>query len=370
LAKGSLLFLLPLHLQLRFRKQNIPLPSTIDPIIASASDPLSQTGPIDSVRRSSQANKGMFQKTCYINEAYLSIVDNSLHLHGHEWQLHLLSDLNTCMDTGICNISDPRVNVTKLHSNVSDTPTFHQAMTGSDASEYIKAMQLEIHTLVQQQTWEAVPRPKDKNVLKGTWAFKLKCPPNGTPYRHKARFCARGDLQKEGVDFFETYAPVVQWSTICLLLLTVLTKGWTTQQVNYTNAFAQAEIKEEIYVEYPRLFGSKSGPGKDLCLLKSLYGLHQAPRTFFKKLKAGLQECGWKQSDINPCLFLKQGMLCAVYVDDTIFAGKSVSDIDQEIQRWEFLRLIRYIRFFFATKERWELFWVFRSKNSDQASFC
>jgi hypothetical protein len=63
-----------------------------------------------------------------------------------------------------------------------------------------------------------------------------------------------GDLQLSGVDFSETYAPVVQWSTIRLLLSTVLTEGWNTRQVDYTNAFAQAEIHEEIYIEYPKSF--------------------------------------------------------------------------------------------------------------------
>jgi hypothetical protein len=85
-------------------------------------------------------------------------------------------------------------------------------------------MKLEVATLVGQRTWESVPRTKGMNVLKSTWAFKLKSLPDGIAYCHKARFCARGDLQKEGIDFFETYAPVVQWSTIRLLLSTVLTE--------------------------------------------------------------------------------------------------------------------------------------------------
>jgi Reverse transcriptase (RNA-dependent DNA polymerase) len=124
---------------------------------------------------------------------------------------------------------------------------------------------------------------------------------------------------------------VVQWSTIRLLLSTVLTEGWTTRQVDYTNAFAQAELKEEVYVEYPRMFGSKTGSGRVLHLLKSLYGLRQAPRTFFEKLKAGLEERGWQQSVIDPCLFLKKGMICVVYVDDTIFASLDTADLDAEI---------------------------------------
>jgi hypothetical protein len=250
---------------------------------------------------------------------------------GHAAQLASLAELFTCSDTGLVNITDPRVYAAKKMGSDSDMPTFQQAMNGSEASEYINAMQLEIQTLIGQHTWNVVPRPKDKRVLKGTWAFKLKRLPDGTPYRYKARFCARGDMQTEGVDFFETYAPVVQWSTIRLLLSTVLTEGWTTRQVDYTNAFAQAELKEEVYVECPRLFGPQSGSDKVLHLLKSLYGLRQAPRTFFEKLKAGLEERGWTQSEIDPCLFMKSGMLCVVYVDDTIFASAKVDDLEREI---------------------------------------
>jgi hypothetical protein len=131
--------------------------------------------------------------------------------------------------------------------------------------------------------------------------------------------------------FFETYAPVVQWSTIRLLLSTVLTEKWTTRQVDYTNAFAQAELNEDVYVESPRLFGPASGKDKVLHIRKSLYGLQQAPRTFFEKLRAGLLERGWIQSEIDSCLFLRVGMICVVYVDNTIFASANVEDLDAMI---------------------------------------
>jgi hypothetical protein len=206
-------------------------------------------------------------------------------------------------------------------------------MNGEFAEEYIKAMQLEVATLVQQRTWKAVPRTEGLNVLKGTWVFKLKRLPDGTPSRFKARFCARGDLQKEGVDFFDTYAPVVQWSTIRLLLSTVLTEGWATRQVDYTNAFAQADLREEVYLECPKMFAPKSGANVVLRLLKSLYGLRQAPRTFFEKLRDGLIERGYTQSVNDPCLFMKEGIICVVYVDDTIFAGADSSVLEEEIRK-------------------------------------
>jgi hypothetical protein len=149
------------------------------------------------------------------------------------------------------------VYASKVSKPDADSPTYHQAIHGPDANEYIDAMKLEIQTLISQHTWESVPQPLDKPVLKATWVFKLKRLPDGTPYWYKARFCTQGDMQTLSVNFFKTHAPIVQWSTIRLLLSTVLTENWSTRQVDYTNAFAQAELKEEVYVECPKLFGPK-----------------------------------------------------------------------------------------------------------------
>ena len=305
-----------------------PAVPTTAPVLIPAGPPLSSPNPI---RRSSRSTKGTFTNTRYIDEAFLSATHTFLQSDGHDAVLAYMAELHTCPDTGVMDVVDPRIYAAKIHKSNADMPTFQQAMNGPDATEYLDAMKLEIQTLKNQNTWVTVDRPKDKAVLKGTWAFKLKRLPDGTAYRHKARFCARGDMQTEGVDFFETYAPVVQWSTIRLLLSTVLTEKWTTRQVDYTNAFAQAELNEDVYVECPRLFGPASGKDKVLHLRKSLYGLRQAPRTFFEKLRAGLIERGWTQSEIDPCLFLRDGMMCVVYVDDTIFASANVKDLDKVI---------------------------------------
>ena len=159
----------------------------------------------------------------------------------------------------------------------------------------------------------------------------MKRSPDGSPLKFKARYCVRGDLQREGVDYFETYAPVVQWSTVRLLLTMVLSKGWQTKQVDYTNAFAQATLKEEVYIEPPRGFGRKDKQDMVLKLINSLYGLKQAPKTFFEKLCDGLLERGFTQSILDPCLFMKSNMICVVYVDDTIIAGPDSSEIEKLI---------------------------------------
>jgi hypothetical protein len=136
----------------------------------------------EGVRRSARINKGVNPR--YIDVAYLNVLHVSDDPDAHQAQLAYLAEMFTCQDSGILNIDDPRVYAAKLRGNDADNPTFQQAMNGPNANEYIKAMHLEIHTLVAQNTWESVPRPSKKhNVLKGTWAFKLKRLPDGTAYR-------------------------------------------------------------------------------------------------------------------------------------------------------------------------------------------
>jgi len=310
-------------------------PPNVQPPIAQGQRPAPSVTPtpIDNsnLRRSSRPTRGTFRTTKYMDEVFLSQIDCGHHPEGHIAQLTYQAELETDLDTGETNIVDPRVFAAKRRTD-PDTPSFQQAMKGDDSEEYLKAMKAEIATLVQGKTWVAVPRTPDMHVLlKGTWAFRLKRLPDGTPYRYKARYCVRGDMQQEGVDFFETYAPVVQWSTIRLLFSIVLDESWVTRQVDYTNAFAQADLKETVHIECPRLFAPKSGKTMVLKLIKSLYGLCQAPKTFYDKLAEGLEERGYVKSQIDPCLFMKKGIICVVYVDDTIFAGASADELEQEI---------------------------------------
>ena len=135
------------------------------------------------LRRSQRSTKGVFQKPHYCDEAFLSPTYTALNVAGHSAQLAYLAELFTCSDTGVINITDPCVYAAKTAGSNSDMPTLQQAMNGPDASEYINAMRLEIQTLMSQHPWETVSRPKDKPVLKGTWAFKLKRLPDGTPYQ-------------------------------------------------------------------------------------------------------------------------------------------------------------------------------------------
>ena len=137
--------------------------------------------------------------------------------------------------------------------NAADTPNYHQAMTGPDQAGYSNAMDLEVATLKDKMdAWDVVPRTPDMHILPSTWAFCCKRYPDGLVRKLKARFCVRRDRQIEGVDFFKTFAPIVQWDTVRLLLILSIHLNLATMQIDYTSAFLHADIDDTVFVEMPR----------------------------------------------------------------------------------------------------------------------
>jgi hypothetical protein len=141
----------------------------------------------------------------------------------------------------------------------------------------------------------------------------------------KARFCARGFEQIKGVDFTETFAPVVNWTTVRFLLMMSILLGLETKQVDYAAALVQVDIDTVVYVEMPRGF---TRPGKALKWKKSLYGLKQSSRYHFTNLSTKLNALGFKSCVSDPCLFVSNKSICLVYVDDTLLFARSQLDIE------------------------------------------
>ena len=121
-----------------------------------------------------------------------------------------LSPLDTYVDSTVSEVQ-PHVLSVKANANAADNPSYDEAMNGQYAKEYTEAAATELHTLQDDlDCWELVEQQEWMNVLLSTWAFKCKGFPDGQVKKFKARLCARGDRPKEGVDYFETWSPVVQ----------------------------------------------------------------------------------------------------------------------------------------------------------------
>ena len=238
----------------------------------------------------------------------------------------MLSELRRNTVDGFIEEWNPMLLATK--ANAEDHPTYEEAMNGPYAAGFKKAFEIEIQTLIDKKCWDVVDRPTDQHVVSSTWALRIKRFPDGAMRKLKARFCARGFEQIEGIDYNETYAPVVNWTTVRFLLTMSILLGLETKQVDYVAAFVQSEIDTKVYVEMPRGFGQ---PGKVLKLRKSLYGLTQSPRNFFQHLQTRLHAIGFQSCDADPCLFVSDKCIILVYVDDTLLFARTKQDIDDVI---------------------------------------
>jgi hypothetical protein len=252
--------------------------------------------------------------------------------------------LSTYLREGHADYGDPIAYAAATGSADPDTFRYHEAMKETDWEEFGAAATQEIATLEKLGAWKEILRskvPKDKRVLNGTWVFRRKRFPDGKLRKHKARYCVRGDQQVAGIDYFETYAPVTSWTTVRLLLTLSIVANLESVQVDYTNAFAQADLPkgEETFMEIPQGFYG-SDPDKDMVLelKKSLYGLAQAPRVFYDHLAKNLTTRGFTTClEIDPCLWIheEKGLVCLVYVDDCLFFGKDRNKINEVIKDLE-----------------------------------
>jgi hypothetical protein len=113
------------------------------------------------------------------------------------------------------------------------------------------AMELEIQVLRQNGTWQLVsPRP-GINVIDSKWVFKVKRHANGSIERYKARLVAKGFKQWYGLDYEDTFSPVVKPTTIRLLLSLAVTRGWSLRQLEVQNVFLHGVLEEEVYMRQP-----------------------------------------------------------------------------------------------------------------------
>jgi len=217
-----------------------------------------------------------------------------------------------------------------------DTMYLHEAKRQPDWLNFKAAMKDEVSSHEEGGHWELVPRtsvPEGVDVLPSVWSMKRKRRISTREvYKWKARLNVHGGKQTHGVNFWETYSPVVQWSSIRLFLIISLLKGWHTRQIDFVLAYPQADIETELFMEIPQGFHF-GGTRRTHCLRlkKNIYGAKSAGRTWNKHLHRGLIERGYRQSLVDHCVYYKGASVFMVYVDDGIYAGPDASEIDELI---------------------------------------
>jgi hypothetical protein len=199
-----------------------------------------------------------------------------------------------------------------------------------------QAMQAEHNTLLRNKTWRLVPRPPGVRVIGGKWILKNKLHLDGSLERRKARWVLRGDVQRTGIDFDQTFSPVVKPATIRTVLTLAASYNWPVHQLDVSNAFLHGELKETVYCQQPTGFVDSEHPDHVCLLDKSLYGLRQAPQAWYQRFAAHLRSLGFVISNSDNSLFvLRRGAETAwllLYVDDIVLTASSTTLLQHIVQ--------------------------------------
>ncbi|GJY26783.1 ribonuclease H-like domain-containing protein [Tanacetum coccineum] len=169
---------------------------------------------------------------------------------------------------------------------------------------WCNAMYDEYNALVKNGTWILVPRPSDVNLVRSMWLFKHKFHADGTLSRYKARLVANGSNQQHGVDFDETFSPVVKPATIRTVLSLAVSRQWPIHQLDVKNAFLNGDLSETVYMHQPPGFVDSRYPNHVCLLQRSLYGLKQAPRAWFQRFAGYATRAGFSPSRCDSSLFI------------------------------------------------------------------
>ncbi|KAI3694502.1 hypothetical protein L1987_77468 [Smallanthus sonchifolius] len=190
-----------------------------------------------------------------------------------------------------------------------------------------RAMTDEFHALIENNTWELVPRTPDMNIIRCMWIFKHKNKSDGSLERYKARLVCDGRSQQIGVDCDETFSQVVKPATICTVLSITLFNNWEINQLDVKNAFLHGFLSETVFMHQPVGFRDPTMPHHVCRLKKSLYGLKQAPRAWYQRFTDYVTTLGFHHSSCDHSLFIyRKGYDIAyllLYVDDIILTTSS-----------------------------------------------
>lgn len=192
-----------------------------------------------------------------------------------------------------------------------------------------QAIQSEYDSLVSNNTWELADLPPGRKAIRCKWVFKIKRNSDGSVARLKARLVAQGYSQKHGIDYKETFSPVVRRESIRIVLALSVSLGLNLQQMDVDTAFLNSDLDQEIYMFQPRGFISKGQQNKVCKLKKAIYGLKQSPRLWNKNLDGFLRRIGFQSLYTDACIYIRKDAegivdgLIAVYVDDLVIGMKS-----------------------------------------------
>ena len=272
--------------------------------------------------------------------------DGQQHTHHHHHQLNeRLSSLRPRSelrqpDRYVANTAqhvqnNVKNNINNEHVNEPDPITVKQAMESPNYKHWQEAMEHEMDSMAKHSVFSKVPRPKDGRIIKSGWVFKSKKGPNGEILKYRARFIVKGYSQVAGIDFDQTYSPVIRFDSIRVVLALAGQRRWHCFQLDIRTAYLHSELKYNLYTEQPE--GFEDGTDKVIKLNRSTYGLRQAGRDFNETLNNALIKLKFKRSFYDRCLYTRSSpssIYLLTYVDDVLVVGENLEHVQRFIKEF------------------------------------
>ena len=219
-----------------------------------------------------------------------------------------------------------------------DTPlSFQQALRSKESALWLEAMKNEMDSMYENKVWTLTDIPEGIKPIGCKWIFKKKLNADGKVETYKARLVAKGFRQIQGVDYDETFSPVAMLKSIRIMLALAAFYDYEIWQMDVKTAFLNGDLEETVYMSQPEGFESSGSAGKACKLLKSIYGLKQASRSWNKCFDKVIKQFGFYQNTEEACIYRKeQGKavtFLVLYVDDLLLIGNDIAML-QSVKAW------------------------------------
>jgi hypothetical protein len=222
--------------------------------------------------------------------------------------------------------------------DTDDPVTLQHALEGDERIRWTEAISEEMTAHSENGTWEVEPTPvpHGAKVINTKFVFKKKLSADGTRIdRYKARLVAQGFNQRPGIDYGETFAPVVDKVSLRVFLSIAASERMHLEQFDVKTAFLYGAVDEELYILLPKELGNQPPENHAYKVIKALYGIKQAPRVWYNNLTDTMRTAGFSQNDKDPCLYIFREAddsiraMFVVHVDDGILATASTDFLDE-----------------------------------------
>ena len=266
----------------------------------------------------------------YNSNIYPTNDDNNNAFESYVVDTKLLSQLQSNAQNGdniVLNVLSTAFNATEI----AIPSTHKQVLKSPQVSNWLQAEADEIHSLQKKQVLHATVPPEGCTLLSTRWIYRVKYSQDGSISRYKARLVTKEYEQVLGVDYDETFSPVVRLTSLRIIFAIAAQQHLILHTMDADTAFLNAPIDEDIFIKPPA--GIELPPGKTCFkLLKALYGLKQSPRQWNTHLNGHIEKLGFTKMISDTCVYLKrfeQGIcILAIYVDDLVIAASSLTIIN------------------------------------------